>query len=276
MAGAPLLYDTHIHTPLCRHARGEPEEFAEVAASRGLAGIVVTCHNPMPDGFSADTRMSAEEMPEYLAMVDRARAAMAGRADVRLGVESDYYPGVEGFLENQLRSAPFEYVLGSVHPIVRDYIDLFSRGSALDLQRTYFEHLAMAAETRLFDALSHPDIIKIVTPDEWDLDRIRGDIERCLDRVAKTGTAMELNTSGVIKDAYPEMNPGPGILLAMRERGIPAVIGSDAHEPHRAGEGFREALALLQEAGYEKTSFFLKRERRDIDIDAAMESLIEV
>ncbi len=40
----PVLYETHMHTPLCRHAKGEPEEYALMAEQRGLRGIVVTCH----------------------------------------------------------------------------------------------------------------------------------------------------------------------------------------------------------------------------------------
>ena len=47
-----MLYETHMHTPLCKHAAGEPEDYAEVAQRRGLKGIIVTCHNPAPDGFS--------------------------------------------------------------------------------------------------------------------------------------------------------------------------------------------------------------------------------
>jgi hypothetical protein len=61
-------------------------------------------------------------------------------------------------------------------------------------------------------------------PDAWDLDKIWTDVLWCLDRIAATGCAMELNTSGVAKEV-PEMNPAPRILRAMCERGIPVVIG---------------------------------------------------
>ena len=38
----PVLYEQHMHTPLCKHARGEPGDYAAVAEQRGLKGIVVT------------------------------------------------------------------------------------------------------------------------------------------------------------------------------------------------------------------------------------------
>ena len=29
MSPEPMLYEMHMHTPLCKHARGEPEEYAK-------------------------------------------------------------------------------------------------------------------------------------------------------------------------------------------------------------------------------------------------------
>ena len=94
----PLLYESHMHTPLCKHAVGYPEAYAAVAEQRGLKGIIVTCHNPTNDGWSPDVRMSMAEFDDYVAMVEQAREMWAGRVDVRLGLESDYVPGVEAWL----------------------------------------------------------------------------------------------------------------------------------------------------------------------------------
>ena len=114
----PLLYDTHMHTPLCKHAEGEPEEYASAAEKRGLKGIIFTCHNPMPDGFAAGARMSIEEFDEYVRIVQRAAEAWRGSVDVRLGLECDYFPGIEPWLSRQIESADLHYVLGSVHPSI--------------------------------------------------------------------------------------------------------------------------------------------------------------
>ena len=97
-----VLYETHSHTPLCKHAVGTPEEYAAVSQQRGLRGIVVTCHNPMPDGFSASVRMREDEFDEYLDLVSRARDIWTGRIEVRLGLEADYFAGYESWLERQV------------------------------------------------------------------------------------------------------------------------------------------------------------------------------
>jgi len=268
----PLLYESHMHTPLCRHARGEPEEYAAVAQKRGLAGIIVTCHNPLPHGWAQGSRMYPNDWENYLQIVERARNEWAGRVDVRLGLEADYWPGLEPFLEEQLQSADFNHVLGSVHPQVGDYRAQFWMGDAREYQRTYFEHLAMAAEIGLFDTLSHPDLVKNFTADAWQLNEIMPDIRRALDRIAEAGTAMELNTSGRHK-TIPEMNPGFEILCEMQARGIPVTLGADAHDPHRVAEGYEDAMTILQRAGYEKIGFFLERKRHELPIAEARASL---
>ncbi len=257
---AKLYYETHMHTPFCQHAEGEPEVYAAVAATKGLKGVIVTCHNPVPGGFGATTRMRLDQFDAYLALVERARVAMSGVADVRLGLECDYMPGMEDWLERQLSSAPFDYVLGSVHPHLAEYREVYWTGDALAYQRLYFDHLARAAETGLFDTLAHPDLVKNVTARSWDLSRLIDDVRVALDRIAATGCALELNTSGLSK-AVPEMNPGPEILREAALRGIPIVIGGDAHLPSRVGDRFGEALDALEGAGYDEVSLFLGRVR---------------
>ena len=275
MTRTPLLYESHCHTPLCKHAFGEPEEYAAVALARGFKGITFTCHCPLPDGFSANVRMAPGQFDDYVGMIAATRAAFAGRLDVRLGLESDFYPGVEPWLEKLHARVPLSHVLGSIHYQVADYRKLFYTGDVFSYQKLYFEHLALSAESGLFDTLAHPDLIKNESPADWDFQRLRPVIERALDRIAATGVAMELNTSGVQKD-LPEMNPSPSQLALMHERGIPVVIGADAHVPERVGDGYLTALGLLESVGYQEVSFFLDRKRQSVPIQAARESLPEV
>ena len=272
-APTPILYDSHTHTPLCKHSRGEPEEFAAIAEKRNLKGIIVTCHNPGPTpDFSARFRMTMAQFDDYVAMVERARRAWAGRVDVYLGLECDYMPGLEPFLEKLLTHADFHHVLGSLHPMLDYYKIAYENGDDLAFQQLYFEHLAQSAETGLFDTLSHPDLVKNMFPRTWRLDPLMDDIRHSLNRIAKTGVAMELNTSGLNK-AIREMNPNPTMLAEMKKRDIPVVIGSDAHEPGRVAANFEAAMDLLEAVGYTHISFFLNRKRQEIGIENGRSSL---
>jgi len=268
----PLLYESHCHTPLCKHATGLPSDYAAVAAQRGLKGIIVTCHAPLPDGLGLDHRMAPEEFDAYVELVARARAEFAGRVDVRLGLESDYFPGIEAWTERLHARVPLHHVLGSVHMQVPHYKNRYYNGDDFAYQQTYFSHLAVSAETSLFDTLAHPDLVKNEAPHAWIFPRIQPHIERALDRIAATGVALELNTSGLQK-ALPEMNPGPRMLALVRARGIPVVLGSDAHRPSRVAADFGPALRLLADLGFTHVSYFLERRRHELPLTEALASL---
>ena len=261
-----------MHTPLCGHAIGLPGDYAAEAERIGFKGIIVTCHAPMPDDYSGHIRMKIAEFDRYVAMVREATEEWRGRVDIRLGLESEYVPGYERWIEELHHRAHFHHVLGSVHMHAGEYLQNYFRGSWVDFQRTYFRHLAEAAESGLYDTISHPDLVKNQNPAEWDRERVMDDIRQTLDRIARAGTAMELNTSGRNKSVR-EMNPGREILLEMRARDIPVVIGADAHEPRRVGDHYVEALRLLREVGYEEISFFLDRKRQTLPINDALASL---
>lgn len=269
----PMMYESHSHTPLCKHADGWPDEYALVAEKRGLKGLIVTCHNPMPDGFSASVRMAEDEFEGYVELVSRTREQFLGRVDVRLGLEADYFEGMEDYLERQLQSANFNFVLGSVHPQISEWRERYWQDDLVEVQRTYFHLLAKTAETKLFDSISHPDLIKNFTSSSWDPEIIMPDICRSLDRIAQTGVAMELNTSGVNK-TISEMNPMPKMLEEIAARGIPITLGSDAHVPDRVADGYETGLNLLKESGFSHVSYFLERQRHELLIEDALNSLI--
>lgn len=267
----PLVYETHMHTPLCRHAVGNPEDYAAQAARRGMRGIIVTCHCPLPDGISASVRMAPEEWHDYLDLVRTARSS-TDEVDIRLGLESDFLPGLEPYLEELHNRTPLDYVLGSVHPHIEEYKQRYLRWDWPAFHRQYFSSLVEAASTGLFDCLSHPDLVKNLGSESWDLNALMPHILKCLDDIAATGIAMELNTSGIYK-TIPEMNPSAPILAAMRERGIPVVVGADAHLPDRVGDLYELAYDLLESAGYDQVRHFLNRQPIDTPIRMARASL---
>jgi histidinol-phosphatase (PHP family) len=268
----PIFYDAHMHTPLCRHASGTPEAYASQALRVGLRGIYFTCHGPMPRGFWPSVRMQESELDTYVSLVSRAADRFKDRVEVWLGLESEYFPGFERYLAALHRRADFHYVLGSVHWQSAEYRARFGKGTLDRFRRTYFTHLAEAAETGLYDCISHPDLIKNFHPESWRFARLESHVGRCLDRIAATGVAMELNTSGLNK-RYAEMNPGPDMLAMMAERRIPVVVGSDAHRAGRVGEHFLRALELLEAAGYHRVSYFRRRRRKTMKLSDALASL---
>jgi len=254
--------DYHSHTPLCRHAEGWPVDTAPAALERGLDEFGVSEHNPLPAHMEPfdDWRMKLADLPRYLEAVEEARAAFP-QLPIRLGLEIDFIPGHEAWIEELSGMAPWDFLIGSVHYIAPGwdvdnpaFIDRFQSRPVEEIWTMYFSALERAVRTGFFDWIAHPDLPKKFgyRPD--------GDLHRFYDPViaalADTGTAFEINTAGLrkpVRECYPDAL----FLRLAREAGVGLFINSDAHAPREVGSGFDVAAQLAREAGYE-TVFRIK------------------
>src|ERR1022692_3605961 len=109
-----LPADYHMHTPLCRHATGEPIEYAKHAAAIGLDEIGFSDHSPMRwDNFD-NWRMNLSQLDEYVEKVRRAQKDFP-QLTIRLALEVDYLPGHEEWIRELAARHPWDYFIGSVH-----------------------------------------------------------------------------------------------------------------------------------------------------------------
>src|ERR671926_454116 len=92
-----LPADYHMHTPLCRHATGEPTEYAARAAALGLSEIGFTDHSPMRQDDFDNWRMRADQLDEYVEKVRRAQKDHPTLA-IKLALEIDYLPGQKDWI----------------------------------------------------------------------------------------------------------------------------------------------------------------------------------
>lgn len=104
--------DYHIHTKFCHHATGEMEEYVRVAVEKGFTEIGFADHAPASDGYDPVHRMALSRFPEYVERIQGLRDEFT-HMNIRLGIETDFYPGFEPFLERFLQSFPVDYVVGS-------------------------------------------------------------------------------------------------------------------------------------------------------------------
>lgn len=198
------------------------------------------------------------------------------RTDLRLGIEADFVAGAEDRMANLLERGDFDYVVGSVH-FLRDHsIDMhdysvWDRGhSAEEIWERYFQTLAEAARSGLFDILAHPDLVKV-----WGADRPRpqGDLRRyyepAIEAIAETGIAVEVSTAGLRKRTQ-ELYPTLAFLEMCVDAGAPVALSSDAHRPEEVGADYDQALELLDRAGIGELCVFERRARRLEPIGAVL------
>ena len=270
-----MLTDYHVHlrpddtdaSPARYFTRANAERYREVASERGIGELGVAEHvyrfrqslevwdHPFWRTYAVD------DLDGYCAFVRE-------ETDLRLGIEADYVFGREDRMANLLEGRDWDYVVGSVHFVsdvsydTEEFSVWLAQESPERIWSRYFEALAEAAQSGLFDILAHPDLVKV-----WGRERPlpRGDLRRfyyeAMEVIADIDVAIEVSTAGLRKPVG-EIYPAPAFLEMAIDAGKPLALSSDAHVPDDLGHAYDKAVELLESLGVKKIAVFEGRQRR--------------
>ncbi|MBF0490097.1 MAG: histidinol-phosphatase HisJ [Candidatus Omnitrophica bacterium] len=260
-----MIYaDYHMHTPLCGHAIGTPEEYVKAGIKVGLKEVGFSDHAPMLHQRMPGVTMTFDELPQYHQMIEDVQKRFNSQITVKIGIEADFIPGYETKTKALINSYNYDYIIGSVHfidnwafddpnPTVKEYWKIYDVN---DVYRKYYKLLQQSAKSGLFDIIGHCDLPKKFGA------RPTVDLTREIKATAKTfkdcGVAIEINTAGLYKP-IGEMYPAPNCLKIYQEAGVPLTLGSDAHSPNDVGRDFDKAIALAKSVGYSEVLTFKQR-----------------
>ena len=249
------LTDYHTHTPLCLHAEGAVSEYVQAAQRARLVHFGIADHAPMPDDDFDDWRMKASDLPAYLDWLAEAKTLLEGSTtELRCGLECDWIPNIEPWIEHLQQQNNWDYLIGSVHYLDNKWdfdnpqsLNFWSQTSVESAWDRYWELYLSMINSRLFTIAAHADLIrKFGHRPEGDLKRYYIPVTEAL---ANTGMVLELNTAGWHKPCA-EQYPCFDFLVLAREADIPIVINSDAHSPSEVARDFAQALELIKKAGF--------------------------
>lgn len=251
--------DYHIHTNYS-DGKEKPEAYVVAAIKAGLKEIGFSEHITFVSG-KQKWCMDPATLPEYVEHISHLKKQFPEIA-VRLGVELDYIPKKEREIEKIVVSFPFDYIIGSVHYLGEETVDLgpdFYLGKDINqIYQNYFNLVCEAASTGFYDIIGHPDLVRIHRF------KPQSDISHLYRMMASAfeihDVAFELNTNGrnkPLNDFYPDKR----YLRLFSEQGVPVCVNSDAHFPSRIAQFFDEAYNLLKSSGYSEMAVFKNRER---------------
>jgi histidinol-phosphatase (PHP family) len=262
----------------CGHAKGQLASVVQAALDAGFTTYGLSEHAPrfLPEHLYPDEHdLSPADLQvmfrRYVESALELRQRYEGRLELLIGFETEALP-VADWPERMAalrRSAPFDYIVGSVHSIGNTWIDLnpetteraaLENGGSEALRQAYFDRLAELVQTLRPEVVGHVDLIRrFEAPDFRFSVQSMQHAERVLDAALASGSALEVNAAP-FRRGFGPVYPGPQVLARARLLGVPVTLGDDSHGPDGVGVGLDACLEAIAAAGYREVHYLTRRD----------------
>lgn len=244
------LYNYHMHTARCGHARGTDREYVEEAIRRGFRTVGFSDHTPQPfpNGFyDVGIRMRCEELEGYVRSVLDLKAEYKKDINILLGLEVEYFPQLHEAWARMVEPYPFEFFLLAIHFFDNEY-DSVSTAKPTNDPKMLTKYVDQAIEgMRLgkFLYLAHPDLLHYTDSKS---DFYRAEMTRLCEEAKRLHLPLELNLLGLREKRW---YPIGDFWEVAGKVGNDVILGSDAHSPdvlyHAAA--LDEAYGMIERYG---------------------------
>ena len=254
---------------------------AATCAAAIVAGVTEIAFTDHVDFEPADPSTGYYDAEGYFAGLEQVRRDFGDRLTVLAGAEVDFNTRRAHQAERFIQQYPFDFVIGSVHFFIPPegggsemiYPDIFASRTSDEVYTAYLDQIREAAATGWFDVIGHMDFPKRYAPGshrDYDPFRYRERYEAIFRELIRTGTAFEINTSGLRRAARASL-PGPAVVRWYADAGGRRVTtGSDSHEAGTIGAGIPTTLAMLRLCGINEVLSFRERQGTPVAIPELM------
>ena len=236
-----MIANYHSHTTRCNHAYGTEAEYVRRAIDRGLKIFGFSDHTPQffPGDYYSFMRMKSQELEGYCNTVRQLQAEYAGRIQIPLGVEAEYYPATWKELLPRLRDAGVEYMIMGQHWVGNEENEPYTGHPTADehLLKQYCYQAMEGLDTGAFSYLAHPDLINFV----GDRKIYRQHMSQLCRYARQADIPLELNLLGLRSNRH---YPNREFFALAAEENCKIILGMDVHEPGHVSELETEATAL--------------------------------
>ncbi len=267
------LIDCHTHTSNSPDGKHSTYAVCQQALLNRLGGLAITDHCEC-DLFRKD-RYDLVIQQSYFEAEDCAQRFRDSGLMVLKGVEMGQpLQGPEA--AQDVLKLEWDVVLASVHnnPGMPDFYfldkNILDDSRVHKLLEDYFHHVYDTVCWEQFDVLAH-----LTYPLRYVVGRYRipvrladyrDIIDAILRTLARSGKALEINTSG-LRQPYGMCLPHEPIVRRFKELGGEYIsLGSDAHTTQDVGKNLADGAALAKLCGFDKVTYYVARKPHFIEI----------
>lgn len=240
-----MIANYHTHTTRCMHAQDTDEAYVKAAIEGGLKILGFSDHTPQwfPGEYYSNMRMRPEELDAYVQSVTGLAKVYAGRIDIRLGVEAEYYPASFPRLVEELKDHGVEYMILGQHWLGNEANEPCCYVKTADeaLLKRYCDQVIEGIETGYFTYLAHPDIFCFEGTDAV----YEPYVKRLCRAINANDMLLEINLLGIRgKRHYPNER----FWRIAAEENCKVILGVDAHGAFvmRNPEAEAKAMGLVK------------------------------
>ena len=225
-------YNYHAHTTRCSHATGTEESYIETAIAGGIRYMGFSDHIPhvFPDGHQSGYRVPFEQGHEYVHCIRGLREKYAGRIELAVGFEMEYYSDYFDAMLQNAKDFGAEYLILGHHFLRQEYPNGLGvtrmNEDPKDLEE-YVSSVITAMETGVFSYVAHPDSFYFI----GDEDLYRRQMRRICIRARELNIPLEINFLGIRRGRH---YPNERFWQIAGEEQSPVTFGYDSHDTSEA------------------------------------------
>ncbi len=272
-----LTTDIHTHTSYA-HGQSTVREMFEKGKALGLKVHGFSEHSPRPCGYDYPSEYREHlkaNLPKYIAEVKELQTSQ-NDVKVLFGMEVDWLESQREFVEEVTKSQDFDYLIGGIHFLgtwgfdasAKDWENLSYSQKCIFFE-SYYKTMQKMIESKLFNTIAHPDLIKIFAIDDFKAWRAEEKnlqlIRQTLELAKEYGIAMEVSTAGLRKPCK-EMYPCEEIMHIASELKLPITLASDGHCVNTLCAYFDQLEFYIKKFGFTSYVFYEKNKQIKVDI----------
>ena len=191
----------HVHSYRCGHAQTVPDDmYVKRAISLNARSIWFSDHSPFP-GDPFGNRMNMSELDEYLTTLLQLKREYAGRIEIHIGLEIEYFPSYDmaGYYKDLCDDKRIEFLMLGQHMAetgINEYTFSWDKTRLFDEEyRALGEAIVTGIESGYFNYVAHPDRI-FRRKKSWDESMSKMSL-RIINAASKSNIPLEINMHSV-------------------------------------------------------------------------------